>query len=154
MRFTQPHRCVSPKRRTSVTSNATLSSKLAGSEILIPSEQPHPRCPRRIHRRKRPAHRTARIYRPQTPSPFIEPNGRITGNPEIIDSQFLVCRQAGRNYSRGHLALAIAELVDTEFFDPKLNGRSGETELFRGAVFPRYSAPRFGKGILNRLPFF
>src|SRR5215469_5140380 len=72
----------------------------------------------------------------------------------IIDSQFLVCRQAGRNYSRGHLALAIAELVDTEFFDPKLNGRSGETELFRGAVFPRYSAPRCRKGIFNRLPFF
>ena len=62
-----------------------LSSELALREILIPRNSPISGGPRRVHRRKRHAHRTARIYRPQTPSPFIEPNGRVTGYPYKFD---------------------------------------------------------------------
>jgi hypothetical protein len=47
------------------------------------TEQPIRRCPRRVHRREWRADRTARIHRPQTSSPLIEPNGRVTRDSQI-----------------------------------------------------------------------
>src|SRR6516162_6704822 len=79
-----------------------LSSELALREILIPRNSPISGGPRRVHRRKRRAHRTARIYRPQTPSLFIEPNGRVlTGYTEVgghsdLSFRFATIRQRSR----------------------------------------------------------
>src|SRR5580698_8692066 len=53
-----------------------------GIDRLVSTGEPIRRRPRRVHHRKRRAHRTARIYRPQTPGPFIQP-GRLTGKMEL-----------------------------------------------------------------------
>ena len=50
------------------------------------------------------------------------------------------------------LALAIAKLVYAELSDAKLYSRRGETELFRGSVFPSHLALRSREGTLNLLP--
>jgi len=73
-----------------------LSSELAGREILIPPNSPSDGV-RVAFIVENGAPRTARIHRPQTPSPFIEPNGRVTFDSEVIgsNSQFSVCRPSG-----------------------------------------------------------
>jgi hypothetical protein len=52
-----------------------LSSELAGREILIPPNSPSDGVRVAFIVQNGAPHRTARIYRPQAPSPFIDPNG-------------------------------------------------------------------------------